>query len=167
MAILAASACTPDCPFDSRCEGDTLVRCLPPPHIDIGANGFSETPCEGANPVCVELGDDTADCFHSAQPCDPSTPVGRCDDDVLHSCDPRGFQTGVDCAQHGNRCEPSLARCAFAGPQACEQGQSRCDGDVQLRCQEGTHLVAFDCTTIFDPPARCVVTDAGTRCIHP
>ncbi|HNC97656.1 MAG TPA: hypothetical protein PKY30_08770 [Myxococcota bacterium] len=108
-------ACFNDCSYFETCDGNTLLVCGEGPDQSFGRK---ENPveCEGANPVCVEVGEQNATCAANSGVCDEGT-ADRCQGDVLVVCElfqsPLGLlgagsdvfvSTGRDCAAEGLSC---------------------------------------------------------------
>lgn len=85
LAILAgfSLACGNECGFFEQCDGNVRQVCGDGVDQQVGRD-LHEYPCEGDNPVCVELSSQSAACV-SAQPCE-ATFVSSCAGDVLTSC---------------------------------------------------------------------------------
>ncbi|MBW2700507.1 MAG: hypothetical protein JRF33_06775 [Deltaproteobacteria bacterium] len=102
---------------------------------------------------CVELGanwrcDLTSNTCHCVSVCT----------DLCCGDDGCGGACGDPCADQGETCNTDTCRCESAV--VCEQGETRCDGELLETCDNNAWSVTLDCSANGE---RCV----GGRCISP
>ena len=128
------SAAPDGCP--TMCEGGELATCRDGLRVRVDCKRWS-----AVDAVCVQ-GPQSALMPGAAcgiGTCDRVTQ--RCDGTVRIACDPGSLVlTSEDCRAHGAltcRVEGGVAQCAGTGAACAEEGASRCEGDVRLRCIGG------------------------------
>lgn len=155
--LLVLPAC-PECAYESRCDGGAVKTCSLGVDQLVGDPSRGRIPCEGENPVCVDLDRRTAQCVRTGAP--------RCDADFTERCDGgaavrcvEGYEVADDCAAHGNACELGdgpEARCVLAPATACDPADytETCEGTGLVGCEGG--IVAR---------RDCAVERAGLTCV--
>lgn len=151
------------CRYTSQCRDGELKTCT-----EGWENGGErvanyETPgCDAANPICIDLDDDHAQCVAAVSP--------KCGPDFAETCDVAlatrcvfGYPVAQDCAVHGNTCAlvDGEARCARAPVTACDPQtypESCAGGGVGLICDAGV-VARLDCA-VEVPDAACRLTSA-------
>lgn len=101
----------------------------------------------------------------------PCEYTARCDGSVLETCSlgvDQLFGSGeseTNCPDTVNPVchspEPDVAFCTLDDEIMCEEGATRCDGDIAITCNESGFEVGQDCTT-FGP--TCVLNEGEAQC---
>lgn len=154
----------PSCPYDSACDGNTLLTCSLGVDQVVGSPDEQAIPCEDPNPVCLTLSDTRAQCGIAADRTCERGAEPRCDGDVLVEC-AAGFERATDCAREGNVCGSTDGgvRCYAPPLTACEPSDlPACDGDVRRFCLNG-YFQRLDCA-LRNPEETCIeqTFEAGT-----
>lgn len=150
----------PECEYDSRCDGAAVKTCSLGVDQVAGDPERGRIPCEGENPVCVNLDRRTAQCVREGSPrCDAADFEERCDGDVVVRCID-GYEVAEDCPADGNVCDVSPeagARCAYPPLESCDPAEyaQACDGTGLLSCESGV-VKRRDCARL-EPLSTCVV----------
>lgn len=156
LLLLLATGCA-SCPYDQRCDGDTLQICTLGVDQMVGDPGYARLPCEAPNPVCVETGKRTAQCVMPEAP--------RCDADFAEQCQAgtlavtcaHGYQVALDCAADDNACLVVEGRvhCALSPATACDSAAypQSCEDDAHLLHCAGGLVARRDCGN--EPRGRC------------
>lgn len=155
----------PECAYESRCDGAVVKTCSLGVDQMVGDPARGRIPCEGENPVCVNLDRRTAQCVRADAPrCDAAEFTDFCDDGAAVRC-VEGYEVADDCAAHGNVCElgdgaasaTSEARCVLAPATACDPANytETCDGTGLITCEGGV-VARRDCA-VERPGQTCVV----------
>lgn len=135
---LGLAACT-NCPYESKCDGNTLKTCGVGVDQVVGGPDVIETPCEDPNPVCITVDPSTALCgIDLARTCALGAPP-RCEGERLVTCRD-GFEVAEDCLAEDNVCglADEEARCFEAPLTACDPTWApRCDGAQRRWCLNG------------------------------
>ena len=149
----------PNCEYESRCDGDSLKVCSVGVDQLAGDESRGTIPCDGENPVCVDLDRETAQCVRAGQPACDADFAEICEGNVAVRCH-AGYQVAEDCAAAGNVCAvvAGAALCAFAPLAACDPAThvATCDGRGELACERGV-VSRLDCADV-DPHGICVVS---------
>ncbi|MBW2704002.1 MAG: hypothetical protein JRF33_24540 [Deltaproteobacteria bacterium] len=154
--------CVPACTLgDGRCWGTVAQACVP--DADNCPAWSAGTECADTSQVCVEaLG--SASCEDA---CENECDYGsyRCVGTVIQTCmtgafDCTEWRDVTDCADDGQVCDGSgpVAYCADACADLCEEGDSRCAGEMIQSCVVG----ADDCT-LWSDGQNCADTDLVCR----
>ncbi len=162
----ASMACTTECTFKARCDGDLVETCSVAVDQLVGSP-ISRKPCQAPNPKCVQVEDDVARCVTAEDAvCDKSY-IPQCLNNAATTCT-TGFVVARDCTVLGPGCvlNGSEAVCAVDPLVACESDSyvTSCQDNTVLRCRRG--FVQGEACDAYVPPRKCGQRNGYRWCLE-